>query len=168
MYLASIFACEANGTSSNLVHLTIFTIFNIFIPVIKLKDIVNEIFDIESGRSWLSPDGTFIPTNDDKGRIMSHPSKAAEIVPPNELNADVIPSEYLYKKGWQRISSGKLGQYYVGHVLFCSNPFSLPNQKQKNKLIQLAQEFGANKLIYDDETSKTYPNHIIWSKDDVL
>jgi hypothetical protein len=135
--------------------------------VIKLKDILNEIVDMEYGRSWLSPDGTFIPTNDTSGNIMSHPRKAAEIVPPNELNPNVIPAEYLYKRGWQRITSGKLGQFYVGHVLFCSNPFTQPNAKQKSKLIQLAQTLGMHKLIYDDETSKGYPNHVIWSKEDI-
>ena len=66
--------------------------------MIKLKDILNEIVDIEYGRSWLSPDGKFIPTNDESGHIMTHPIKAAEIVPPDELNAEVIPAEYLYKR----------------------------------------------------------------------
>jgi len=137
--------------------------------MIKLKSLLNEISDtdIECGRSWLSPDGQFIPTNDETGRIVSHPRKALEIIPPDELNADLKPSEYLYKKGWQRIISGKLGQYYLGRVLFCGNPFMLPNTIQKSKLIRLAQTFGMNALIYDNEKTY-YPNHVIWSKSDIL
>jgi hypothetical protein len=136
--------------------------------VIKLKDILNEIIDIEYGRSWLSPDGKFISTNDGLGHIISHPSKAIDIVPPEEWDKDEVPVDYLYKQGWQRVVSGKLGQYYVGGVLFCSNPYHQPNQKQKSELIQFAKDHKMNQLIYDNETLRPNPYTVLWSKDDVL
>jgi hypothetical protein len=136
--------------------------------VIKLKDIVNEISDEEYGRSWLSTGGEFIPTNDETGHIISHTSKALDIIPPNELNRNIEPLNYLFKKGWQRITTGKLGQFYVGRVLFCSNPFTPPNEKQKSQLIQLAKKFGMNQVIYDNEKLRGNAHHVIWDKSDAL
>lgn len=124
--------------------------------------------DMEYGRSWLSPEGEFIPTNDETGKLISHPSKAVDIVPSEEWKEDEVPADYLYKRGWQRIVTGKLGQFYVGYVVFSTNPFKAPNQIQKNKLIQYAKEYNANQVIYDNESLRGQNGHVIWSKDDVL
>jgi len=113
---------------------------------LELFECLNE--DKRDAYSWQSPSGRFIPVKS------THAQDAWEIGG-KQPNTDYIMNRW--KAGWNRI-------HYAGDSLYCHNEVMPPNERQKRKLIDLAQEIGVNEIVYDGgEDSK-----IIWSIYDVL
>lgn len=140
--------------------------------VISLSNIIKEISEKRSNRSWLSPDGKFFDTSDKFGQIISHETAAMDILDDylgyeirNQNRANEMPSTILFKKGWQRIAMGSEGQFSP-KVMHCNNPYRRPNSIQMRELIDMAIEYNIGKIMYDDGTSKGYVRNVIWDKQD--
>lgn len=120
--------------------------------MIKLTNIINEIGDEllkKKAYSWQKPDGDFIPVQ------YSHGSDAFKIGG-GKPNEDHIMN--LWKKGWQRVTFSKpLG-------LYAHNEVMMPNEKQKARLIELAQELELEKVEWD--AGEDYK--VLWATYDFL
>ena len=149
---------ETHTAGSNPAGRTTFEIPYIFIDVIKLRDIINEISYSEEDRrnkvSWQRPDGTFIPV--DTVHHETHGSLAGDITA-LEKSTD-MPNVILWKKGWMQVRADI-------HTLHALNEFSPPNHKQKAALIDLAIKTGLKEVDWDGDVgvSKT-----IWSREHTL
>ncbi len=115
--------------------------------MIRLASLLKETLAEKKATSWLNPAGTFFPVD------YSHGSDAYK------YTGDVTdPMVILWKKGWQRVT------YYSKQALYAHNEFMPPNDIQKRRLIELAQELDFPELTYDGGT-ETY---VLWSIHDTL
>lgn len=115
-----------------------------------LESITSRYYNVSS---WLNKNGEFFPVRPETHHVLD----AWKYIPQSRKKGKINPIEYLYKIGWQRIAKG-------GNTLYSCNTFFPPNEKQKQELINLANEFDIYHIEYDNnESYKT-----IWSKDDIL
>ena len=129
--------------------------------IIKLKDVLCEYFHKNSClNSWLNPSGEFLPNN---GR--NHANNAMDILSDKDLDKDfndLDPMDHLFKLKWQRVIQGITSDGY--RCLYSTNPYMMPNQKQKQELIDLCKELEIRNLFYDNEKShQSRYDNLIWS-----
>lgn len=127
--------------------------------MIKLKKLIQEILllnenERDNSYSWLNPDGMFFSVKS------THFDSAEKIT-----GIWGSKSFYeLFKQGWQRISncrSDKNGSF----TLYTNNEYFEPNYKQKKKLIELAEKFGFDEIVFE---AKEGHYKTIWSAHDIL
>lgn len=109
--------------------------FRIFIRVIKLKSIINEIVrHHENLYSWLSVDGRFFPV---KGKV--HGEAARDII--GDYTTHNIETK-MYRMGFVRVT-------YENDEMFAHNELHPPSDKQRRKLVDLAINTNINYIYYD-------------------
>lgn len=113
---------------------------------IKLSSLIKEFYFAKKRYSWLNPSGVFHPIK------YSHGSDALRFT--KEIKDPIMA---LWKMGYMRI-------VFMGNTLIAHNEVMVPNEKQKNALINLAIEAGDEIVEYDGgEQTK-----ILWSAHDNL
>lgn len=114
-------------------------------------------------RFWQHPNGTIYGFPHTHDRFFDFP-------PGNELEPDLHsenPNEshggpYTggYRRGWMRILANAKNPESIG----ITNRFQLPNEKQLNKLIELANHLGS-KTIYHYNGTTNSPETLVWNRD---
>jgi hypothetical protein len=102
---------------------------------------------------WIAPDGR-VYSNDK----FSHVEAARNLIPKFNLNTgglEIIDNEYtiMYKNDWLRVT-------YDGSEMVCSNYFRTPNPSQKKSLIDMAEQYNMNIVVFDGGRANT---KVIWS-----
>lgn len=124
--------------------------------MIKLKALLTEHFN---DYSWLSPNGTFYPTNDHE-RTAKELLKRMSLSPLDKDGIEYTPYELMYKFKFLRVVNMKnsLGE---GKDIFVTNRYNTPTQSQLRALIDLAIEHGYNKVVF---TTGRNDQFTLWDK----
>lgn len=105
--------------------------------------------------SWQKPDGDFLPVK------ASHNIDAYLFhISAEEKKSRNDVFEILWKRGWQRVVPN-----FADEILYVTNKFALPNDRQKTALLHLAIEKGFDAVKWTDGAGKS---KILWSKRDRL